>query len=121
MVVLRAPSFEVVETAEVVRRATFPYIPGLLSFREVPPLLAAFERLKTIPDVVVCDGQGLAHPRRFGLACHLGLLLDVPTVGCGKTRLIGTHRPVGTLRGARRSGRAPGWPPSSSHRAIVPT
>jgi deoxyribonuclease V len=69
----------------------FPYIPGLLSFRELPAVLAAFRRLRTEPQVVLCDGQGLAHPRRVGLACHLGLWLERPTVGCAKSRLCGTY------------------------------
>ena len=100
VVVVELPSFDTVETVGVTRRATFPYIPGLLSFREMPPLLTAFERLSRTPDVVVFDGQGLAHPRRFGLACHGGLLLDLPSIGCGKTRLVGRHRPVGVRRGS---------------------
>ena len=68
---------------------TFPYVPGLLSFRELPGVLAAFRKLRTLPDVVLCDAQGLAHPRRLGLACHLGLWLRIPTVGCAKSRLCG--------------------------------
>jgi deoxyribonuclease V len=100
VVVLALPSLETVETVGIARRATFPYIPGLLSFREIPPLLRAFERLTLVPDVLVFDGQGLAHPRRFGLACHAGLLLDVPSLGCAKTRLVGEHRAVATRRGA---------------------
>ncbi len=100
VVVVALPSLDTVETVGVARRASFPYIPGLLSFRELPPLLVAFERLQHRPDVVVCDGQGLAHPRRFGLACHAGLLLDLPSIGCAKTRLVGEHRTVGSRRGA---------------------
>jgi deoxyribonuclease V len=69
----------------------FPYVPGLLSFREIPGLVVAFRRLRTRPHVVLCDAQGLAHPRRFGLACHLGLWLGLPTVGCAKSRLCGEH------------------------------
>lgn len=78
---------------------TFPYIPGLLSFREIPPLLKVFEKLERPPDVVLCDGQGLAHPRRLGLACHLGLWLGVPTVGCAKKLLCGRHEALGRERG----------------------
>src|SRR5271169_119593 len=78
----------------------FPYIPGLLSFREVPALLAALKKLNDLPDVLFCDGQGYAHPRRFGLACHLGVLLDVPTIGCAKSRLIGQYREPGGQAGA---------------------
>ena len=100
VVVVAVPSFETVETVGVARHATFPYIPGLLSFREIPPLLKAFERLTQVPDVLVFDGQGLAHPSRFGLACHAGLLLDVPSIGCAKTRLVGEYQPVSIHRGA---------------------
>jgi deoxyribonuclease V len=101
VVVVRLPSLEVVETATAVQLARFPYVPGLFSFREVPPLIRAFERLKRRPDAVIFDGQGLAHPRRLGLACHAGLLLLTPTVGCAKSRLVGEHGPVPTRRGAR--------------------
>ncbi|MEZ4471016.1 MAG: endonuclease V [bacterium] len=94
VVVTRDGGREVVATATDVRYVEFPYVPGLLSFREVPALLAAFDRLAVRPDVVLCDGQGIAHPRRFGLACHLGLWLDLPAVGCAKSRLIGTHAPL---------------------------
>jgi deoxyribonuclease V len=90
-VVLRLPDLEVVETAGVTTRARFPYVPGLLSFRETPALIEAWERVRTRPDVVALDGQGYAHPRRFGIACHVGMLFDVPTVGFGKTRLVGRY------------------------------
>ena len=108
VVVVELPSLETVETVGVVRAAAFPYIPGLLSFREVPPLLEAFEQLAQAPDVVVFDGQGLAHPRRFGLACHAGLLLDLPSIGCAKTRLVGEHDPVPDRRWASTPLRAAG-------------
>ncbi|MBI4042230.1 MAG: endonuclease V [Deltaproteobacteria bacterium] len=91
---------KVVETARASGISKFPYIPGLLSFREIPTLLDAFENLQTRPDGIICDGQGIAHPRRFGLASHLGLLLKIPTVGCAKSRLIGTHKKVGNERGS---------------------
>ena len=100
VVLVSLPSLEVVETAEATCSARFPYIPGLFTFREVPPLLEAFRRLKTRPDAILFDGHGLAHPRRFGLACHAGLLLETPSVGCAKSRLVGTHGRVGSARGA---------------------
>jgi deoxyribonuclease V len=78
----------------------FPYIPGLLSFRELPAVLRALDQLKPAPDLLLCDGQGLAHPRRFGLACHLGVLTDIPAIGVGKSRLVGTHAPVPDEKGA---------------------
>ena len=78
----------------------FPYIPGLLSFREAPAILAALEKLPALPDVLVCDGQGLAHPRRFGIACHLGVLLGLPALGCAKSILVGRHEPVGNPVGS---------------------
>ncbi len=81
------------------RRCVFPYVPGLLSFRELPAVLAAFRRLGGRPDVVLCDAQGRAHPRRLGLACHLGLWLAVPTIGCAKSRLCGTHEDPAPSRG----------------------
>ena len=83
------------------RELRFPYIPGLLSFREAPAVLAALRALRRTPDALMCDGHGLAHPRRFGIACHLGLLCDLPTLGVAKSRLIGEHREPGRERGAR--------------------
>jgi deoxyribonuclease V len=91
IVVLRLPELAVVSTAGVVTKMNFPYIPGLLSFREAPPLLEAWQQLKLLPEVLMLDGQGIAHPRRFGIACHLGLLLNLPTIGCGKTLLTGKY------------------------------
>jgi deoxyribonuclease V len=87
------------ETHTATRPLTFPYIPGLLSFREAPALLAALRQLRRSPDVLMCDGQGLAHPRRFGIACHLGVICDLPSVGCAKSRLIGQHAEAGLRRG----------------------
>ncbi len=99
VVVLSFPDLEVIEQATAVTEVAFPYVPGLLSFRESPVLLAALERLKTQPDVLLFDGQGYAHPRRFGLACHLGLYLDRPAIGCAKSRLVGTYEEPGPNRG----------------------
>jgi deoxyribonuclease V len=95
------PGLEVQEVARSRGTFDFPYVPGLLSFRELPPLLRAFRRLTGIPDLVMCDGQGLAHPRFMGLACHLGLFLGIPTVGCAKSILVGHHTKVSRHRGAR--------------------
>ena len=99
-VVVSLPTLEVVEVKRACARVTFPYIPGLLSFREAPILLAALERLTTSPDVIMVDGQGLAHPRRFGLACHVGLLADAPAIGCAKSILRGKFVNLGTARGS---------------------
>jgi deoxyribonuclease V len=90
----------VVEERVVVRPLRFPYVPGLLSFREAPALLAALRLLRSEPDVLVCDGHGLAHPRRFGIACHVGVLTGLPTVGCAKSRLVGTYVDPPRRRGA---------------------
>jgi deoxyribonuclease V len=86
----QASSIEIVETTYAVQKVSFPYIPGLLSFRESPACLTAVEKLKCEPDVFIIDGQGIAHPRRFGIASHLGLFFDKPTIGCAKSRLIGS-------------------------------
>lgn len=99
VVVLRFPELELVETSVVRRPTTFPYIPGLLSFREAPAVLEAIDRLHTLPDLLICDGQGIAHPRRLGLASHLGLWTDIPSIGAAKSRLIGQHEPVHEARG----------------------
>jgi deoxyribonuclease V len=89
VVVVRVADGEVLERRGAMAESPFPYVPGLLSFREAPALLQAFAKIKSKPDVVMCDGQGLAHPRRLGVACHIGLWLDVPTFGCAKSRLTG--------------------------------
>jgi len=99
VVVLDRETLTKVDSAVVSEEVSFPYVPGLFSFREIPPILKAMARLRTVPDVLICDGQGFAHPRRFGLACHLGVLLDVPTIGCGKSRLLGCYDEPGPNRG----------------------
>lgn len=98
--VLNFPGLEVLEVARAAMPTPFPYIPGLLSFREGPVLVQAFEKLQHTPDVFLFDGMGRAHPRRIGIASHMGLWLDRPTVGCGKTHLLGTNAPVGSEAGS---------------------
>ena len=100
IVVLAFPSLELVEHALARRPTSFPYVPGLLSFREIPAVLEALAKLKTRPDLLLCDGQGIAHPRRCGLASHTGLAAGLPSIGVAKTRLIGEHREPGRRRGA---------------------
>lgn len=95
------PSLQVLESVHVVEPIRFPYVSGLLSFREIPPLLTAYQKLNRPAEVFLCDGQGLAHPRRLGLASHLGLCLQVPTVGCAKKRLCGEHLPLELRKGWR--------------------
>lgn len=103
VVVLDFPGLELRENAIARQRTRFPYVPGYLSFREAPALLAALQKLRTKPDLLLCDGQGLAHPRRFGLACHIGLIADIPSIGVAKSRLIGTFNAVPKAKG--------GWVP----------
>lgn len=99
VVVLHLSSLSLLEVATARARTTFPYVPGLLSFRELPAVLKAVDKLGRMPDMFLCDGQGYAHPRRFGIACHLGLLTDTPAIGVGKTRLVGTHAEPANRRG----------------------
>ncbi len=101
VVVVRVSDGAVIETQHAVGKANFPYVPGLLSFREAPIVLEAFANLKQRPDAVMLDGQGYAHPRRLGLACHVGLWLDLPCFGCAKSRLVGVHREPGRRAGSR--------------------
>ena len=97
--ILSFPDLHLVEKQVVRDKTCFPYVPGYLSFREIPPALKAFEKLSNTPDLLLCDGQGLAHPRRFGLACHLGLWTQIPSIGVAKSRLTGTNKDVGALKG----------------------
>lgn len=101
VVVVDAETLEPIERVRLQMPVSFPYVPGLLSFREIPPLLEVFQRLRSDPDVVLCDGQGIAHPRRIGLASHLGLWLDLPTIGCAKSLLVGKYDGLGGKRGDR--------------------
>lgn len=101
IVVLSLPDLRIIESTGVRSVTKFPYVPGLLSFRETPSVLEAWDKLKTKPDVLMLDGQGIAHPRRFGIACHVGLLLDLPTVGCAKSILVGKHGELGLEAGSQ--------------------
>lgn len=94
-VLLEFPSLRVLEERASVVKVDFPYVPGLLSFRELPALIPALEALEQDPDVILVDGQGVAHPRGFGLASHLGVLAGIPTIGCAKSRLVGEHEEPG--------------------------
>src|SRR4051794_26864550 len=101
-VALKVPSFEILDSAFSVREVAFPYIPGLLAFRELPAIVEAWNglALAAAPDLVVCDGHGIAHPRRFGIACHFGVLSDLPTIGVAKQPYIGSYLTPGIRRGA---------------------
>ena len=99
VVVFSYPEMRELERAYAEVPLEFPYVPGFLSFREIPALLAALGKLRRMPDLLFCDGQGYAHPRRMGLASHLGIVLDVPSIGCAKSVLIGEHGPVGRKQG----------------------
>ncbi|MHC5597699.1 MAG: deoxyribonuclease V [Nostoc sp.] len=97
--VLSFPDLQVIETSLAHRPTTFPYVPGFLSFREIPAVLDALEKIKTIPDIILCDGNGIAHPRRLGIASHLGLLVDLPTIGVAKSRLLGKYEELSETKG----------------------
>ncbi|MCC7279454.1 MAG: deoxyribonuclease V [Chromatiaceae bacterium] len=109
--ILSFPDLLLLESASARRRTVFPYVPGLLSFREAPALLEALASLSEPPQLLLCDGQGYAHPRRFGLACHLGVLTGLPSIGVAKSRLIGEHGPLGAEKGD--------WTPLRDHDEII--
>ena len=109
--ILNYSGLELQETALARRPTNFPYIPGLLSFREIPTVLDALDKLSALPDLMLCDGQGIAHPRRIGIATHLGLVTDIPTIGVGKSRLWGRHGEIPTAKGA--------WTPLRDGKEII--
>ncbi|MBC8505678.1 MAG: deoxyribonuclease V [Anaerolineales bacterium] len=100
IVLLKYPSMELVDQGLAELPVSMPYVPGLLSFREIPVILAALEEITLTPDLLITDSQGIAHPRRFGLACHLGVLLDMPAIGCAKSILVGKHSTLRKMRGS---------------------
>ena len=100
IVVLDFENLTLIEKQIVRAKTSFPYVPGYLSFREIPAALKGFEKLKNTPDLILCDGQGIAHPRRFGLACHLGLWTDIPCIGVAKSRLIGSYQEPASKKGS---------------------
>lgn len=101
VVVLKFPELELIESAEAILPIQFPYVPGLLSFRETPVAIKALEKLENAPDLILCDGQGIAHPRRFGIACHIGLITNIPSIGVAKSLLVGKYGSLGETRGSR--------------------
>ena len=101
VVVLGYPELQVEEVSLAEGKPGLPYIPGLLSFRETPVFTEALGKLELTPDIIICDGQGLAHPRSFGIACHIGLITDTPTIGCAKSRLTGRHGTLGQDEGSK--------------------
>ncbi|PSF39355.1 deoxyribonuclease V [Aphanothece hegewaldii CCALA 016] len=100
--VLRFPELELVETAIAILPTCFPYIPGFLSFREIPAIIEALKKITIVPHLILCDGQGIAHPLRLGIASHLGVLIDCPTIGVAKSRLIGSHEEVNLEKGSQQ-------------------
>lgn len=111
VVVLTYPGLELADYSIARLPTRFPYVPGLLSFREAPAVLAALDALRLKPDLILCDGQGIAHPRRMGIASHIGILRDIPTIGVGKTRLTGSHEEPQQQRGA--------WQPLTDRGEII--
>lgn len=113
VVVFDIRKWEVVEEQGIFGETAFPYVPGYLSFREIPVLLQVFKKVKTVPDVIFVDGQGTAHPRRMGIASHVGLFIGLPAIGCAKSRLVGEFEPVDVVKGSRSQlkfkGKIVGW------------
>ena len=103
VVVLKFPELELVASAEAILPIQFPYVPGLLSFRETPAAIKALEKLENVPGLIMCDGQGIAHPRRFGIACHIGLITNIPAIGAAKSLLVGKYGTLGEMRGSTAS------------------
>lgn len=99
--VLSFPELAPVDQAVARRPVSFPYVPGLLSFREIPVITDALQQISVVPELILCDGQGYAHPRRMGIACHLGLVMDCPTIGVAKSRLVGSHAGLARRKGSR--------------------
>ncbi|MEJ2546119.1 MAG: deoxyribonuclease V [Calditrichaceae bacterium] len=99
--VLSYPDLELIESTKAELETVFPYIPGLLSFREVPVIIEALKKIQQKPNVILCDGQGIAHPRRFGIASHIGVLTDIPTIGIAKSRLIGVYGTLNQKKGSK--------------------
>lgn len=100
VVVLSFPELELIESTEAILPIQFPYVPGLLSFRETPVAVVALEKLTVAPDLILCDGQGIAHPRRFGIACHIGLITNIPSIGVAKSLLVGKYGSLELTRGS---------------------
>jgi len=101
LLTFRFPGFEPIESVFSIGEMKFPYVPSFLAFREGPILLSAFEKIQKMPDLILFDGHGYAHPKRFGIACHMGVLLDIPSIGCAKSVLVGEYRTPGKRKGSR--------------------
>lgn len=109
--VLSFPELQIIETRLAYRPTSFPYIPGFLSFREIPAILDALEKIQTTPDIILCDGQGIAHPRRLGIASHLGVIINIPTIGVAKSLFIGKHEKLPDTKGS--------WQPLIHHSETI--
>lgn len=107
IIVFTYPELKIIEKKWETVKEKFPYIPGLLAFREGPAIIKTYGKLENKPDILIIDGQGLAHPRKFGIACHIGVILDIPVMGIAKKRLYGEHKDISIKRGAREDLLAP--------------